>query len=721
MHRRESLPADADLIRIAREGIEALNQKYQSDRSDIFFLFHRPRRWNAQEGAWMGYERKRGKLTGMVERAAAVGSRIASSEIVGDVAALSEVRYVITLDTDTQLPRDSARQMVGAMAHALNRPIFDAKRQRVVDGYGILQPRVGVSLPSSQGSWFTRLFAGDAGVDPYTRVVSDVYQDLFREGSFIGKGIYDVDAFQQACGQLPENAILSHDLLESAYARSALISDVELFEEFPSSYATDLSRRHRWMRGDWQIAPWLLPRVAARAGEKTPLSAISWWKIFDNLRRSLVPIGLLILLLGGWLTLDRPLAAASALLAATRSGHWRRFPLMRRVLPALVRKPRDVSLLLHLRLTARALGKKSLHVLFTLIFLASDAWISLDAIARSLLRVSVTKRKLLEWTTSSDAERSQRTDIPGFFRTMWLGPVIAAGVAFLVCDLLRHGRSRDCRGRRFRCSWRLWAIVAAGCLVAQPSSHGDAAISVRLLEKQRQFLQKLARRTWRYFEVFVTAEENWLPPDNVQERLSAVVAPRTSPTNIGIALLANLAAYDFGYCSAAQLLDRTAKTFQSLAKMERHRGHFLNWYDTRTLQPLSPRYVSMVDSGNLAGHLFVLRSGLAELIHAPVFPGHVFGGLRDTLGVLLDTALGQHVPADQRERGLVPPHVIRQMERLQQVFGHPPDTLGEFRAAASRCCSGCWRRQLRFAPGVGDDPEVRWWAAAFEQSLYRPS
>ena len=376
-----------------------------------------------------------------------------------------------------------------------------------------------------------------------------------------------------------------------------------------------------------------------RRGRENPLSAISWWKIFDNLRRSLVPIGLLILLLGGWLTLDRPLAAASALLAVVVVAA---IPLMD-VLTALVRKPRDVSLLLHLRLTARALGEKSLHVLFTLIFLASDAWISLDAIARctGCCSVSVTKRKLLEWTTSSDAERSQRTDIPGFFRTMWLGPVIAAGVAFLFFGIDR------------RLPWFAIALLLAwglSPLVAWWLSRPLAAAPARLLEKQRQFLQKLARRTWRYFEVFVTAEENWLPPDNVQERLSAVIAPRTSPTNIGIALLANLAAYDFGYCSAAQLLDRTAKTFQSLAKMERHRGHFLNWYDTRTLQPLSPRYVSMVDSGNLAGHLFVLRSGLAELIHAPIFPSHVFGGLRDTLGVLLDTALGQHCADQPRAR-----------------------------------------------------------------------
>jgi hypothetical protein len=273
---QENMPADAELVRLAKEGIEQLNRKYESHRSDIFYLFHRPRRWNATERVWMGYERKRGKLAefnallhtpadrdGVRQRSEGTGR---FSEIVGDLTVLPNVRYVITLDTDTQLPRDSARQMIGAMAHPLNRPVFDVERGRVVAGYGIMQPRVGVSLPSANRSWFVRLFAGDAGVDPYTRVVSDLYQDLFGEGSFVGKGIYDVDAFEKCCGNFPENAILSHDLLESTHVRSGLLSDVELYEEFPSRYPTDVSRRHRWMRGDWQIAWWLLPWVPALSG-----------------------------------------------------------------------------------------------------------------------------------------------------------------------------------------------------------------------------------------------------------------------------------------------------------------------------------------------------------------------------------------------------------------------------------------------------------------------
>jgi cellobiose phosphorylase/PAS domain-containing protein len=696
---QETMPDDAELVRLAREGIESLNQKYEADRSDIFFLLHRPRRWNAQEAVWMGYERKRGKLMELNARLRGPCDRF--SEIVGEQSILSDVRYVITLDTDTQLPRDAARQMVGAMAHTLNRPIFDAAHERVVEGYSILQPRVGVSLPSSQGSWFTRLFAGDSGVDPYTRVVSDVYQDLFGEGSFIGKGIYDVDAFQQSCATFPENAILSHDLLESAHARSALLSDVELYEEYPSRYSTDVSRRHRWMRGDWQIARWLLPRVPALATPliRNPISALSWWKIFDNLRRSLVPIAMLLLLLSCWMTLGRGPAIASTLFVIIVLAA---IPVMD-FLAAMIWKPNDLSPLPHWRLTMQALGKQSLHFLFTLIFLPYDAWISADAIVRSLVRVIWTKRSLLEWKTSRDAERSQRADLSGFVLSMWIGPVASIAVASFYASI---DRTLPWPAIPFLVIWTLSPLVA--WWLSRPLQ----APPVRLSERQREFLQKLSRQTWRYFEVFVTAEENWLPPDNVQEQPALAIASRTSPTNIGMALLANLSAYDFGYCSTAQLLDRTAKTFESLGRMERHRGHFFNWYDTRSLKPLPPRYVSMVDSGNLAGHLLVLRAGLIELIDAPVLPAQYFAGLRDTLGVLLSTARGSHLPDDQRKRGLVPPHVLRQIERLQDDFGNPPNSTG---AAVAKL------RQLMIAATeiravAGDDPEVQWWSAAFERA-----
>nr|MBA3650528.1 cyclic beta 1-2 glucan synthetase [Chthoniobacterales bacterium] len=303
----ERLPNDEELLQCARHGIEELNRRYAPERGDLFYLFHRPRRWNASENVWMGYERKRGKLAQFNGRLR--GSCLdCFSEVVGDPAIFPAVRYVITLDTDTQLPRESARQLVGTMAHPLNRPRFDPRREIVTEGYGLMQPRVDMNLASAGRTWFVQLQAGEAGIDPYTRAVSDVYQDLFDEGSFIGKGIYDVDAFERAlAGRFPENSILSHDLLESVYARCALVTDVKFYEEYPARYEVDVVRRYRWIRGDWQIMGWLMPWARGTEGRwrRNPISALSRWKIFDNLRRSFVPIALVLFLFGCWLLIPR--------------------------------------------------------------------------------------------------------------------------------------------------------------------------------------------------------------------------------------------------------------------------------------------------------------------------------------------------------------------------------------------------------------------------------
>jgi cellobiose phosphorylase len=712
---QESLPGDDELLRLAREGIEQLNQKYENQRSDIFFLFHRPRRWNAQEGVWMGYERKRGKLLDF--SAFSRGAQGRFTEIVGDMSVVPQVRHVITLDTDTQLPPESARGMVGALAHTLNRPLYDPKRGRVVAGYGILQPRVGVTLPSARRSRFARFFAGDAGVDPYTRVVSDVYQDLFGEGSFIGKGIFDVDTFLQCCGRFPDNAILSHDLLEGAYARSALLSDVELYEEFPARYPADVNRRHRWIRGDWQIAGWLLPRVRTRKEEggrrndesaagasasallKNPISALSRWKIFDNLRRSLVPIAILALLIGGWLLAGPMLGAVATLFVLAVIGT---VPALS-ALEALLRKPADFPLRTHLRVAAGTIPKHVTPFFFNLVFLPYDAFISVDAIGRTLLRKFWTKRKLLEWQTSSDAQANAAGDLPGYVRSMWFGVVISISLAALLClyqiEVLAFAGP-------------LLALWFVSPVIAWWLSRPLSAPPVRLSDEQRAFLGKLSRRTWRYFEVFVKAEENWLPPDNYQEHPAPVVASRTSPTNIGVGLLANLTACDFGYCSVGRLLERTQKTFGSLARMERYRGHFFNWYDTRTLKPLLPRYVSTVDSGNLAGNLLVLRSGLLELIETRVLPPRMFGGLRDTLGILLDVARGLHRIDDSNPGPLIPHDMLRRIERLTQDLENRSDTLG----SAASFLQSLAVSAAEMSAITGADQETRWWASAFERA-----
>ena len=625
----EVTPQDEALLQRAQAGVESLNDKYPSERRHRFFLFHRPRRYNASEGLWMGYERKRGKLAEF-NALLRGGSRACFSSIVGDTSVLPSVKYVITLDTDTQLPRDAARKLVGTMAHPLNRPVFDPARGIVTEGYSILQPRVSVSLTGARRSWFVRLFAGETGIDPYTRAVSDVYQDVFQEGSFIGKGIYDVDAFERAlAGRFPENTVLSHDLLESVHARSALMSDLEFYEEYPSRYNVDIGRRHRWIRGDWQITQWLLPRVPGPDARRiaNPLSALSRWKLLDNLRRSLVPIALLALLLGIWLLLPS-LAGIGTLLVLVIVA----LPGLLPVLVDVVRKPTDLPWLMHLRTSAAAEGRQLGQTFLTLAFLPYDAYVSIDAIGRTLLRVLITRKRLLEWQSSAEAENTTRSDLAGFFLTMWSAPflALAAGLTLwrLQPDMLPL--AVPVLGIWLVAPWIAWWI-------SQPIETPPPDLS----PAQLTFLRRTARKTWNFFETFVTAQENWLPPDNFQEVPQPTIASRTSPTNLGLALLANIAARDFGYLPAGKAMERIDHALTAMLKLERYRGHFLNWYDTRTLQPLHPMYVSTVDSGNLAGHLLTLGAGLREVADEPILHPQVFAGLSDTAGVL-GTYLGKH-------------------------------------------------------------------------------
>lgn len=642
----ETLPGDEALLAHARAGIEALNKQYAPERKDLFFLLHRPRRWNEGEGLWMGYERKRGKLMEFNALLRGKGEG-AFCEIVGATSILSSIKYVITLDADTQLPRDAARQLIGTMAHVLNRPLFDPDTGIIKEGYGILQPRVGTSLPSSRRSWFVRIFASDAGIDPYTRQVSDVYQDIFREGSFIGKGIYDVDAFKRAMqGRFPENRVLSHDLIEACHARSALVSDVVLYEEYPSLYNVDVNRRHRWIRGDWQITQWLLPRVPGPDDLRVanPLSALSRWKIFDNVRRSLYPVASTFLLLGTWV-LRPDLGAFVTLLLLFMVA----LPgLLSRLFETLHRRD-DVPWGMHLRGVAGALARQFGQVGLTLAFLPYDAYMSLDAIGRTLARLLFTHKRLLEWQTSRDSERTARTDPTGFFIEMWIAPFTALALGLFLAGL--HMESLYTASPLLV----LW-LLAPG--IAWWISRPLESATPDLTPDQWAFLRRAARKTWHYFETFVTEQENWLPPDNVQVDPFPAIASRTSPTNMGMALLSNMAAYDFGYLSVGGLIQRTKNTLNTMQKLKRYRGHFYNWYDTRTMQPLLPLYVSSVDSGNLAGHLLTLGAGLRELPDAMIYTPQIFSGLRDTL----DTA-----------RSFDPDH--SDLAALKTDLLHPPSGL----------------------------------------------
>ncbi|MGZ8203325.1 MAG: cyclic beta 1-2 glucan synthetase, partial [Burkholderiales bacterium] len=683
--RTQTMPEDEALLDFAQRAIEDLNRKYAAAHSAGFFLFHRPRRWNAREGIWMGRERKRGKLEDL--NALLRGrAQDAFALVIGDAGVLRGVRYVITLDTDTQLPRDAARQLIEAMAHPLNRPRYDSVKQRVTAGYGILQPRVTASVADLEESRYARLTGGEAGIDPYTRAVSDVYQDLFGEGSFIGKGIYDVDAFEQAlAGRLPANRILSHDLLEGGYARAGLLSDVQLFEKHPTRYTVDAARRHRWIRGDWQIASWTLPRVPDPLGgpKPNPLSALTRWKILDNLRRSLAAPALVALLWLTWLSLSPVWAWTLVLLGVVLAA-----PTLASLVE-LFRKADDVTVRQHLAGTTRSLRGHAAQAAFGLACLPYEAFYSLDAMLRSTLRVLV-KRRLLEWTTASEAESASRTGWAASYLTMWSAPATALAIGLTLA--FARPAALAFAGPLLL----LWlAAPAIAWWVSRPPSRTQAPLT----GEDVVFLRKFARRTWTYFDDFVVAAGHHLPPDNYQEHPGRVVAHRTSPTNMGMALLANVSAYDFGYLPAGALLDRTARAFETMQSLERYQGHFYNWYDTQTLKPLAPHYVSSVDSGNLSGYLMVLRSALLALPDEPILHPQMFAGLTDTLRLLLDDAAG--VSPDRVERA------ENHLSGLNEAPAVSLDRTHEQLAMLVRSLT-----EIEASPGPGAVGEGRRWAQA---------
>ncbi len=627
---REHMEGDDILLDHVKQKIEGLNLKYRESENDIFYLFHRPRKWNPGEGVWMGHERKRGKLSELNELLRG-NKKDNFSLIIGNIEILSNVRFVITLDSDTQLPRDSARHFVGAMAHPLNRANYDEKRQRVCDGYGIMQPRVGISLPGSSLSRYSKLFGSDPGIDPYTRAVSDVYQDLFREGSFIGKGIYDVDTFQRVFhNKLPDNQILSHDLLEGCYARSGLISDVQLYEEYPSSYEDDVKRRHRWIRGDWQITKWILPYVTGVDGrlKRNPLSALSRFKIFDNLRRSLTPLSMMLLLIYGWTISTDPFFWTMVVLGLMTGS-----AIIISILDLLNKKD-DVLLKHHLNGTLQSAKKHLAQSGFLIASLPYEAYYSTDAIIRTLWRVLVSRRKMLEWNPSGLIE-ANINDLKKTYKNFWFSLVfsIITLTGLAVWWPLTLGIALP-----LLIAWLTFPITVWWISLV-PERH-----IVPLTRNQILYLREISRRTWAFFESFVGQEDNWLPPDNFQEYPVPVIAHRTSPTNIGFSLLANLSAYDFGYINIKEVTDRTLNTFRTLEIMERYKGHFYNWYDTRTLEPLMPRYISSVDSGNLVGYVMILRSGLLALPEHKVIRHQQFEAISDTLRILMGIMKGNISP-----------------------------------------------------------------------------
>ncbi len=682
----ETLPEDEALLRQVRLGIESLNEKYKEEDNHPFFLFHRPRLWNAAENKWIGYERKRGKLSDLnVLLQKRSSDRF--SEIIGDLTGLPEVKFIITLDTDTQMPRDAAHQMVGTLAHPLNRPVIDPEKNIVTEGYAILQPRPAISLQSANRTWFGHLFTGDVGVDPYTRASSDVYQDLFEEGSFIGKGIYDLDAFEKVTGgRFPENTILSHDLIESCHARSGLLSDVILYEDHPTSYLTELGRQHRWIRGDWQIARWLFSSVPLGDDKKgrNPLSFLSQWKIFDNLRRSLVPIALMALILIAWLAIPEIESTAYTILFWTLSGS-----AILSMSSIVLRKPKELPFTLYMRETLLSAGKHFTQVFLNLVFLPSDVSMRLDAILRTQWRLWISKKNRLEWQSAGESERGSRKTLSGSYLRLWMAPVLSIVVAIL---LIQFRNGIDFLQGLLLSLWFFSPLIAWS--MCQPIGTDLPTLN----ESQKLYLRRISRKTWRFFEVFVCDEENWLPPDNFQEIPTEIVASRTSPTNMGLALLSNLTAWDFGYISQKTLIERTHKTFTTLDRLEQHQGHFYNWYDTRTLKPMRPHYISSVDSGNLAGHLLVLSTGLTNTADTSIFTSKIFEGLRDTASLLEEAA------GESRDLSLVLTTLEKPTEYLHVGFSR------------LRELSGPISNLVRIHEH-SDNSEIRYWSQSLERQL----
>ena len=595
------LPGDEPILDAARAGIENLNRRFGEGHADRFFLFHRGRRWNAREQAWMGWERKRGKIEEF-NRLLRGATDTSFNVQVGELDILPSVRYCITLDTDTRLPRDAAKELVGIISHPLNRPRFDAGVGRVTDGYGILQPRVSVTMASAAGSLFARTYAGHTGVDPYTTAVSDVYQDLFNEGIFTGKGLYDVDAFVAALeGRVPENALLSHDLFEGLYARTALVTDIEVVDDYPSSVLAHTRRQHRWVRGDWQILWWLFPFVPSRTGlQRNRLPLISRWKILDNLRRSLMAPATVAVLLLGWTVLPgAPLVWTGIGLAAGA------LPVGLRLLQLLGGPRRLESGGMFLRTAVEDLDTDFARLVLHVTFLANQAYEMLHAIAVTLVRLVITQHRLLEWETAAASAHRDGPPRPSLFvRDMMASPLLAAAALALVVVARPHA---------LPAAVPVLALWAAAPLIAYALSRPVPTRRAVLGDEDRQLLKAIALKTWQYFETFVGPDDHALPPDNVQIVPALTIAHRTSPTNIGMALLATVAAYDFGFIDADELAHRIDTTLTTVESLERFEGHLLNWYDTRSLAPLFPRYISTVDSGNLAGALLTLSVALQQL------------------------------------------------------------------------------------------------------------
>ncbi|QPM90549.1 Cyclic beta-(1,2)-glucan synthase NdvB [Pseudooceanicola algae] len=634
---------DRRVLEYACNEIAALCARY-AHVGQRFYLLHRARVWNAVDRRWMGWERKRGKLAELNSLLLGQGETTFM-----DVSPRPpvDVRFVVTLDSDTRLPRGTVAALVGKMMHPVNTPVTDPETGLVTSGHALMQPRVTPSLSTgADSSVFQNVFSAGRGMDPYVFTVSDLYQDLLDQGSFTGKGIYDIKAFDAAmAGRFPENAVLSHDLFEGSLARAALVTDVQVVEDFPIRYDVDVSRQHRWIRGDWQLLPFIFDR-------RNGLGGLARMKMADNLRRSLVAPAWVLSIILGWLVLPATYGWLWGLALVVSLFF---MPLMNFQL-GLLPAQRDAARGRHLVRIAQDLGAHLSEIGLRLVFIAHQACSAADAIGRTLWRLTVSRRRMLEWRTAQQVQNVGRRSHRDWWGAMIGSPVI--GALALTLTLLLNPAA--------------WPAATLLCLfwIAAPGIAAAVSRSLKIEDSlqvapgDEADLRRVARTTWRYFETFVTAETHDLPPDNFQDTPAPKLAERTSPTNIGLYLLSVLSARDLGWIGQAETIGRIARTVSTLEGMERYRGHFYNWYDTRDLSVMQPRYVSSVDSGNLAGHLIAVSSALTDWSKNPTVHSHGnLTGIGDTLAVLVER-LAQ-VPDDRRTLRAM----RRRLEELIEGFG----------------------------------------------------
>jgi len=593
-------PTDQVLFNFAAQKVEALNYKYCQNAPSRFFLITRKRQWNPSEGKFMCWDRKRGKLDEF-NRAILGRDEHNMIVLVGHKPLLREFKYVLTLDVDTYLPRETAFKLIGTISHPLNQAIIDPETRIVKEGYGIIQPRVGVTLVSAQKSLFSQIFAGQAGLDPYTSIVSDVYQDLFYEGSFIGKAIYDVNAFEKVlANRVPENSLLSHDLFEGIFARAALASDIELFDDFPSKYTVYSKRLHRWVRGDWQLLPWIRKDIpdSYRQLYPSPITGLGKWKLVDNLRRSLVSPFIFLFLICIWFFAPSAIVLSILVIFSITF-----FPVFLQLLSLILYRP------LHRFLTRSSRGlnnniyKSIAQSLLTISFLPYQAYDMCHAIVVTLYRLYVSHKDLLEWETAHQSERRLGNDLSAYFNEMFQGFLV---VFITVIGLVFFSNEILIKLSPLLLLWLAAPLIAFYTGRAKPEFKYEPTS----LEKQK--LSSIAKETWSYFSTFLNEENNFLIPDNLQLYPNRIVAHRTSPTNISLSLLSVISAFDLKFITRQEMLEKIKKILESLSSLERYNGHFFNWYETRSKEPLRPRYISTVDSGNMAGHFITLKNALIE-------------------------------------------------------------------------------------------------------------